>query len=126
MFLFGSDITPSAGTTKPQNKRAIAFASHNGPSFFAHPMSQSVPENGFSFVQPFPKDDRLMKRPNALHPDKMTPADRRAELCGLLARGLIRLRMRDAVQLSANTRESSLHNPANQSGTAEPTHRRTA
>ena len=36
-----------------------------------------------------------MKRPNALPPDQMTPAARRAELCGLLALGLIRLRMRE-------------------------------
>jgi len=35
-----------------------------------------------------------MKRPNALPPDQMTPAQRRAELCGLLALGLIRLQMR--------------------------------
>jgi len=67
-----------------------------------------------------------MKRPNPLSPDQMTPADRRAELCGLLARGLIRMRMRDAAQLIAHTGESSLHIPANQSGTAEPTQRRTA
>lgn len=63
---------------------------------------------------------------NPLSPDQITPADRRAELCALLARGLIRLRMRNAAQLSAHTGESSLHKPAKQSGTAEPTHRRTA
>ncbi len=32
-----------------------------------------------------------MRRPNPLPPDQMTPAERRAELCGLLALGLIRL-----------------------------------
>ena len=37
-----------------------------------------------------------MKRPNPLPPDQMTPAERRAELCGLLALGLVRLRMRDS------------------------------
>ena len=36
-----------------------------------------------------------MKRPNPLPPDQMTPAERRAELCGLLALGLVRLRMRE-------------------------------
>jgi len=36
-----------------------------------------------------------MKRPNPLHPSLMTPTDRRAELCGLLALGLVRLRMRE-------------------------------
>ena len=64
--------------------------------------------------------------PNLLRPDQMTPADRRAELCGLLARGVIRLRERDRAKLSAKNGESSLHKPTNQSGTAEPTHRRTA
>jgi len=67
-----------------------------------------------------------MKRPNTLPPDQMTPTDRRAELCALLARGVIRLRERDRAKLSATYGESSLHNPTNQSGTAEPTHRRTA
>ena len=42
-----------------------------------------------------------MKRPNPLPPDQMTPAERRAELCGLLALGLVRLRMRDKAQPSA-------------------------
>jgi hypothetical protein len=31
-----------------------------------------------------------LKRPNPLPPDQMTPAERRAELCGLLALGLVR------------------------------------
>jgi len=67
-----------------------------------------------------------MKRPNPVAPDYMTPMDRRAELCALLACGVIRLRERDRAKLSATYGESSLHNPANQSGTAEPTHWRTA
>jgi hypothetical protein len=44
-----------------------------------------------------------MKRPNALLPDQMTPAQRRAELCGLLALGLIRLRMRERGEVSDQT-----------------------
>ncbi|MBB5220105.1 hypothetical protein HNP73_000026 [Amaricoccus macauensis] len=36
-----------------------------------------------------------MKRPNPLPPDQMTPAERRAELCRLLALGLVRLMQRD-------------------------------
>ena len=39
-----------------------------------------------------------MKRPNPLPPDQMTPAERRAELCGLLALGLVRLRMREGAK----------------------------
>ncbi len=64
--------------------------------------------------------------PNPLHPDKMTPADRRAELCTLLARGLIRLRMRENGELSGNTGEFRLHNSPTQSGTAQTLKRRTA
>lgn len=56
-----------------------------------------------------------MKRPNPLPPDLMTPAERRAEICCLLALGLIRLRQRDTVQLSDGYGESSLHNSSLQS-----------
>ena len=37
-----------------------------------------------------------MKRPNPLQPDLMTATERRAELCALLAFGLVRLRLREA------------------------------
>jgi hypothetical protein len=67
-----------------------------------------------------------MKRPNPLPPDMMTPAERRAELCRLLAAGLIRLRAREIGQLSAKTGAFSLHNSLDQSGSAGPTKRRTA
>lgn len=36
-----------------------------------------------------------MKRPNPLQPDRMTPVERRTELCGLLAQGLVRLNLRN-------------------------------
>ena len=42
-----------------------------------------------------------MKRPNPLPPDQMTAAERRAEMCGLLALGLLRLRLRNSGQTSA-------------------------
>lgn len=48
-----------------------------------------------------------MKRPNALPPNQMSAAERRAELCELLASGLIRLRMGD--QVSDRNGESCLH-----------------
>lgn len=67
-----------------------------------------------------------MKRPNTLPPGQMTPAQRRAELCGLLAIGLIRLRMRDGAEVSDLTGESCLHCLPNQCLHATPTHRRDA
>ncbi|QDC10098.1 hypothetical protein FHY55_12940 [Oceanicola sp. D3] len=67
-----------------------------------------------------------MKRPNPLSPDKLTPAERRAELCRLLALGLVRLQMRDRAQLSANAGEFPLHNPPDQSAHATPTQEETA
>ena len=36
-----------------------------------------------------------MKRPNPLPPDMLSPAERRAELCRLLAAWLVRLRVRE-------------------------------
>lgn len=71
-------------------------------------------------------DPKPNRRPNPLHPDRMTAHERRAELCRLLALGLIRLSQRDMVQLSDGSGESSLHYPANQSVHAAPTHRRIA
>ncbi len=67
-----------------------------------------------------------MKRPNPLPPDLMTAAERRTELCGLLALGLVRLRMRNGREVSDKTGESCLHYPADQCRHATPTHRRNA
>lgn len=70
-----------------------------------------------------------MKRPNALSPALMTPAERRAELCRLLAGGLERLMARhrgDMGQLFDRTGEICLHYPPERSGHAAPTHRRSA
>lgn len=69
---------------------------------------------------------RASRRPNPLSPFLMSPAERRSELCGLLALGLIRLRMRDRDEVSGDIGESSLHIPPDQSAHANPTHRRTA
>jgi hypothetical protein len=68
----------------------------------------------------------LMKRPNALLPNQMTPAQRRTELCGLLALGLIRLRMRERGEVSDQTGESCLHCLPDQCLHATPTHERNA
>ncbi|WP_418024671.1 hypothetical protein ACNKFW_02065 [Paracoccus sp. TD-10] len=53
-----------------------------------------------------------MKRPNPLPPDQMTAAERRAELCGLLALGLVRLRLRERGEPFDDTGEIRLHYPA--------------
>ena len=63
---------------------------------------------------------------NALSPELMSPAERRAELCCILALGVIRLRMRDVGQHSGTNGEIPLHNSADQSGHATPKKRSTA
>jgi len=50
-----------------------------------------------------------MKRPNPLPPDQMSATERRAELCGLLALGLVRLLGQDGREESDNTGERCLH-----------------
>ena len=65
-----------------------------------------------------------MKRPNPLHPDRMTTHERRTELYGLLAAAVVRLIDRDRDHLSQKTGDCSLHFPPEQSGTAGPTRRR--
>jgi hypothetical protein len=67
-----------------------------------------------------------MKRPNPLHPDLMTPAERRTELCGLLALGLVRLMQRERGEPSDVAGEIRLHYPADRCRHATPTHRRDA
>lgn len=67
-----------------------------------------------------------MKRPNPLHPDKMSPAARRAELCDLLGAALARLHLRNADQLYEESGDFPLHFASEQSGSAGATHRRNA
>ena len=45
---------------------------------------------------------------NPLHPDRMSSAERLAEIAGILAGGVIRLKARQSRQLSARSRESSV------------------
>ena len=71
-------------------------------------------------------DPGPIRRPNPLPPDRMTPAERRAELCGLLALGLVRLRLREKAQPSADKGESCLHYPPDQCRHATPTQEETA
>ena len=64
-----------------------------------------------------------MKRPNPLPPNQMTPAERRAELCGLLALGLVRLMQRERGEPSDDTGEIRLRYPADRCrhATSNPT-----
>lgn len=63
---------------------------------------------------------------NPLSPFHMSPAERRAELCRILALGLVRLMQRQSSELSDHAGESSLHFPAVQSGHATRHKRRPA
>jgi hypothetical protein len=67
-----------------------------------------------------------MKRPNALHPSLMTPAERRSELCAILGLGIVRLHLRSRGQLSPESGDFPLHFTPEQSGSAAPTRRRAA
>jgi hypothetical protein len=55
-----------------------------------------------------------------------THSERRTELYGLLAKAVLRFKKRDRDHLSQDTGDSSLHFPRKRSGTAGPTHRRSA
>ena len=71
-------------------------------------------------------DPGPIRLPNALHPSQLTPAERRAELCGLLALGLVRLMLRERGEPSDETGESLLHSPADRCRHATPTQEETA
>jgi len=90
------------------------------------PLSHVGPPGGFWLVTMTPITATGMKRPNPLPPDRMTAAERRTELCRILALGLIRLRSRDTVQQSETAGESSLHFPPEQSVGPDANRRRTA
>lgn len=67
-----------------------------------------------------------MPGPNPLSPFHMAPAERRTELCRILALGLVRLMQRQSSELSDRTGEGSLHFPPDQSGHATRDKRRPA
>ena len=64
--------------------------------------------------------------PNPLCPERMSPHARREEIYRILATAVVRLKKCDRDHLSQNTGDRSLHFPPKQSGTATPTHRRSA
>ena len=61
---------------------------------------------------------------NPLPAGQMKPTERRAELCSLLALGLMRLRMKNTSQASVGNGEFPLHNPTGQSSNATASQRR--
>ena len=63
---------------------------------------------------------------NPLHPRHLKPLERRAELCAILARGLLRLRSTQSTEVFEHRGESSLHYSPEPSGHATPTFRRIA
>lgn len=62
---------------------------------------------------------------NPLNPNLMTARERLAEVYAILARGIVRLRIRDA-QASAKEEKFRLHFTPDQSGGANPPSRRAA
>jgi hypothetical protein len=77
------------------------------------------------------RDDRPCRleaqwRPNPIPPDSMTPAQRREELCAILAVGLARLHRRNFPELYDEKEGFPLHFTSEQSGSAAPTHWRNA
>jgi hypothetical protein len=71
-------------------------------------------------------DPRPIRRPNPLAPSAMTPAERRAELCALLALGLVRLRQRERGEVSDESGDFRLHYPGTRCRHATIRNRRTA
>ena len=65
-----------------------------------------------------------MPGPNPLSPALMSPAERRAALCAILALGVLRLKARNASQIAENLGDSSLHFPPDKSGSPDAKHRR--
>ena len=66
-----------------------------------------------------------MKIPNPIHPDHLSPKERLAEVCRLLARGLVRLRARNGA-LSAPTETFAYTNRPADAVMRTPTHKEDA
>ena len=65
-----------------------------------------------------------MKRPNPIAASQLTAMERRAELCGILALGVIRLQMRTSASNEGSIEDSSLHIPTDPIAHAASTQRR--
>lgn len=65
-----------------------------------------------------------MKRPNPLPPDRMTAAERLAEITEILAAGILRLKERESAHAGGDRGDVSLAIPARQSLHAQNRRRR--
>ena len=63
-----------------------------------------------------------MTGPNPIHPDHLTPKERLAEVCRLLALGLIRLRLRNSGQTSAPSESFAYTNRPTDAVMRTPSH----
>ena len=61
-----------------------------------------------------------MHRSNALPPERLSAAERRAELCALLALGLVRLKARERTKNAAENGDICLHYSADECRHANP------
>ena len=63
-----------------------------------------------------------MHIPNPIHPDHLTPKERLAEVCRLLALGLVRLRTRNSGQTSAPAESFAYTNCSSDAVMRTPSH----
>ena len=63
-----------------------------------------------------------MQIPNPIHPDHLTPKERLAETCAILARGVVRLRLRNSGQHPATGESFAYTNRPTDAVMRTPTH----
>lgn len=63
-----------------------------------------------------------MRIPNPIHPNRLSPKERIAEVCGLLARGIIRLRLRNSGQTATPAESFAYTNRPADAVMRTPTH----
>ena len=67
-----------------------------------------------------------MQIPNPIHPDHLSPKERLAEVCRLLALGLVRLRLRNSGQTSAPAESFAYTNRPTDAVMRTPSHQEDA
>jgi len=92
-------------------------------NYLSGQVSQSASRDGVSHSERDTRNrgQRTVNMPNPPPAHLMSPVEHRAELCTILARGLVRLKLRMSTAQSAGCGESSLHFAGGQSGHATPT-----
>ena len=63
-----------------------------------------------------------MQIPNPIHPDLLSPKERLAEVCAILARGIVRLRLRNAAPDPATAESFAYTNRPTDAVMRTPTH----